>query len=242
VGSSIDSIVGRIAKGSDVRVLVSSWPQKFGLKYYHFTFEMKFRETFCMGHGCDLSEELALTKAVAEAVERWAFQSRSSALTTNGFAAHIDPLLAADNSLKELLERDAFLCHMISGAPMIEVSPDSSIYYEAILKMLYASSIELSCALAHTFDEFWCVRVQLSGNSNDFSGINISLGASRSSPEEALDKALLEAIPSIGYLRVQPQMLSPAGLQEFEDQPSLADFIVIHHRLSCECTSGAAAT
>lgn len=64
------------------------------------------------GRGSADSKDLAIIKAVAEAIERAV--CLQSLPTTNGVAAHIDLEQAKKNAQNELLERDLFLSHFLT--------------------------------------------------------------------------------------------------------------------------------
>lgn len=66
------------------------------------------------GFGADQSEDHALVKAAAEALERYACRI-TSVPTSNGVAAHTDFVQAAKNAASELVERDQLLCRFHSG-------------------------------------------------------------------------------------------------------------------------------
>lgn len=77
------------------------------------------------GYGEAEYELIALQKAIAEGFERAVFRalqrSEHKALTTNGWAAHLDPVRARHAALEEVLERDAVLVHWLTRRPMNEV-------------------------------------------------------------------------------------------------------------------------
>lgn len=69
------------------------------------------------GRGHATTKDVAVQKALAEAVERaMCLQHLES---TNGVAAHYDLELAKKNALNELLERDLFLSHFLTKTPFI---------------------------------------------------------------------------------------------------------------------------
>jgi hypothetical protein len=73
--------------------------------------------------GAAPSEDLALLKAFSEAIERSVFLNEGS-VTSNGFAAHLTRSEARSNALNELIERDLFLCHFLTGTPFTALRRD----------------------------------------------------------------------------------------------------------------------
>lgn len=71
------------------------------------------------------TRELAITKAVAEFVERCALidfsNKRSDIKSSNGWAAHTENRSAEANAIRELVERDAVLRHWYSRTPFFEI-------------------------------------------------------------------------------------------------------------------------
>lgn len=69
------------------------------------------------GWGAGATDDLALCKALAEALERAVLLS-TNAQNSSGFAAHLTPQGARQNALRELVERDLFLCHFYTRTPL----------------------------------------------------------------------------------------------------------------------------
>jgi hypothetical protein len=70
--------------------------------------------------------ELAMTKAVAELLERsalitWKIRNSSRALSSNGWAAHSSADAAKSAATLELIERDAALSHWYTATPFLEI-------------------------------------------------------------------------------------------------------------------------
>jgi ribosomal protein S12 methylthiotransferase accessory factor YcaO len=72
------------------------------------------------GRGQARTAALALSKATGEAVERWLVdrcRRRGELETSSGLAVHTTARRARDNARRELIERDLFLCHLLTGTP-----------------------------------------------------------------------------------------------------------------------------
>lgn len=74
------------------------------------------------GIGIDSNEELAFLKAFSESIER-SF-CKKLGMSSNGISAHWDEVDARKNSINELIERDIFLCHYLTGKPGKRISND----------------------------------------------------------------------------------------------------------------------
>lgn len=75
------------------------------------------------GWGFGDTADLALTKALAELFERIVLQEYQFA-TSNGFAAHSSVVDAGRNAIREMYERDLFLCHFLTRTPLSRRSDD----------------------------------------------------------------------------------------------------------------------
>lgn len=80
------------------------------------------------GWGYGESEDEALTKALAEAIERIVMQEYRFQ-TSNGLAAHMTFEDAAESALGELRERDLVLCHFYTRTPFVraEITSESGL-------------------------------------------------------------------------------------------------------------------
>ena len=84
--------------------------------------ELQLNGEFFRGSGAGPSDDLALCKGFAEALERGAVVA-SAKKSSNGFAAHLDSVLAKQLAIAELKERDLFLCHFLTKTPFIRIDP-----------------------------------------------------------------------------------------------------------------------
>ena len=81
----------------------------------------KDKKILC-GRGAAQDEDLALCKAFAEALERGALYD-SDYMISSGFAAHTSVDAVERNARHELVERDHFLCHFLTGTPFQIIHP-----------------------------------------------------------------------------------------------------------------------
>lgn len=99
------------------------------------------------GFASDTNPDMAIVKAYSEFIERFAYDQYSkinkNVKSSNGFAAHTDILLAKENSLKELIERDSFLMswigyhspHWPSDAEMKNIGANTILEYRPYFKI-----------------------------------------------------------------------------------------------------------
>lgn len=92
------------------------WPPALALDSYQFRAEINVEGRSFFGLGGADNKDAAVTKAVAEAIERYTVAEHRLD-TTNGVALHVDYSRAAAFATLELLERDAFLCHYLTNTP-----------------------------------------------------------------------------------------------------------------------------
>ena len=70
--------------------------------------------------GCAPTEDLALSKAISEVVERVSMVDHKFT-TSNGMAAHPDASSVKENASLELIERDFFLCHYLTSESFTKI-------------------------------------------------------------------------------------------------------------------------
>lgn len=172
-------------------------------KTYHratWTFEEPAMVT---GYGFDLDSNIAMTKAMVEALERLVVRS-SKIKTTNGMAAHFFPEPAARSAVLELVERDSYLGHWYGNiSPHFNKSIQSE-FGEISLYNLHSAlpGIHVSMAVLKFKD-----------------GHIIGLGSSDDALEASL-KATIEA-GAIFYGTMKSGM-TPLSLQDFSSRNSSA--------------------
>lgn len=103
-------------------------PKSFNIERHHdclsndlIHFSVTHPQLSSKGFGTHESEKVAIKIAINECLERQMFHELSNSLgakTSTGFAAHNTFEEAAEASLCELLERDAFLCTWLTKTPI----------------------------------------------------------------------------------------------------------------------------
>lgn len=88
------------------------WPQRFALNQLDYHFKFTYKEETYDGRGLAVSSEIALVKAIVEAIERTIID-KHQLNNSNGIAAHFDIVQATESALCELIERDVFLCNYL---------------------------------------------------------------------------------------------------------------------------------
>jgi hypothetical protein len=119
------------------------WVQDWFPKYNDF--KITLPDNLLSGRGVDADEDSALLKAFAELVERSVCLDYQ--IHSNGVAVHHDLSLAIENARKELIERDAILCHHLTGKPyFIDQKPRrfaelKSLLFDLGLDLAFAEAI-----------------------------------------------------------------------------------------------------
>lgn len=90
---------------------VSEWLPRFHDYQVNISLEGKSYQ----GHGIDQDEELAMIKALSEAIER-AICTKYN-INSTGVAVHSNIDEAISTAKRELIERDIFLCHFLTNKP-----------------------------------------------------------------------------------------------------------------------------
>jgi ribosomal protein S12 methylthiotransferase accessory factor YcaO len=115
----------------DLKVSTDSRPVGFRFSKHIVNIEAKFRDTDLVVCGEADSQELAVTKAVAELLERTAMKSwldqepGRKIETSNGFAAHTNAELARQSAIFERIERDAVLTQWYTATPFIQITEET---------------------------------------------------------------------------------------------------------------------
>jgi hypothetical protein len=104
----------------NLRVKVFNWTSRWAPGYFDCQVSIDALGSTFIGRSTSVSETMSLTKAISEAVERSAVVS-NGLVTSSGVAAHTQRDLAIENALFEIIERDSFLCHYLTGTPFHEV-------------------------------------------------------------------------------------------------------------------------
>lgn len=112
-------------KTLNLQIYEGKQAKKFTPGLYDFTVVFEYEGNIRFGSAEDYDRDLALEKACAEALERLAFYCEkarpgSPSVTSSGFAAHRTFNQASKRAINELIERDVFMCNVLSGAPLYE--------------------------------------------------------------------------------------------------------------------------
>lgn len=111
----------------NLELFTDSRPIGFRFNQYIVNIKADFRGTRFLVCGEDDSQELAITKAIAELLERTAMKSwidENPSLkieNSNGFAAHSTIELARENAIFERVERDAVLAQWYTATPFLQI-------------------------------------------------------------------------------------------------------------------------
>lgn len=112
----------------NLKVSVGSRPIGFRFSQSIFNIEADFNDVHIITCGEASSPDLAITKAIAELIERTAMiewsrtQARNFRMTSNGWAAHQTFANTRLNAICERIERDAVLAHWYSTTPFLQMS------------------------------------------------------------------------------------------------------------------------
>lgn len=115
----------------NLKLIAESRPAGFRFSKHIVNIEAGFRNTQFLVCGEADSQEQAITKAVAELLERSAMKNWVDENThleienSNGFAAHVSEHLAREAAIFERVERDAVLAQWYSATPFLLITPET---------------------------------------------------------------------------------------------------------------------
>ncbi len=175
-----------------------------------------FRSKKFIGRGSAFGKDLAMIKAFVEAFEG-ILVGEMKLKNSSGLAGHTNPLDAKLNSQRELIERDTFLCHFLTGLKF----PETTAYTELIESALNAFSkhkvtfsfYELS--LSKTLD--FSMVVASGASAKDPWGMIMST-AVESGYENAQLKAFIEASRAVSHKIFKNDPLA----KDIEEEPGFA--------------------
>lgn len=115
-----------LSKKDELNLKVKSytWGDEWLPGYKDFTIQLTFEGRDYTGRGTAAEESTAFIKAAMEAVERTLIRHNGVA-NSNGIALHIDENKAREKAMGELVERDRFFCHYLTGTPFKPVDLES---------------------------------------------------------------------------------------------------------------------
>lgn len=169
------------------------------------------------GFGSAASQDLALTKAAAEALERAVLRDNKFS-TSNGLAAHMSANLAMASAINELLERDSILCHFYGNQPYKRLPMDAvrSPFFNSLRSWYELRDISFSLFELGAKGALFVVDGR--HRSTDAFGFILG-GGHKSTREESVESAAFEATRQLAHLLERASM--PAkSLNEFLEIPA----------------------
>ncbi len=109
------------AASKSIRVEQGTWISEFFPTFADISATTNINGEEIAGSAFGENEDLALTKAIAEMLERAIIREHAFP-NSNGTAAHITAEAAAIHATQELQERDLFLCHFLTRTPFAAIS------------------------------------------------------------------------------------------------------------------------
>ncbi|HAZ13183.1 MAG: hypothetical protein A2X86_15980 [Bdellovibrionales bacterium GWA2_49_15] len=124
------------------------WVDDWFPGYFDFALSAQIDGRKFVGRGMADDEDTAFLKAFSEMVERvYCFYHK---IGSNGVAAHPRRDQAILNAKKELIERDAVLCHTLTNTPFLPVKAHDLNEYRSVEDNLAKRGISLNLAQAHS--------------------------------------------------------------------------------------------
>ena len=173
------------AKSLGLKVKKLSWGKYYLGGLYDFRIKTNLFGEDVWGVGIDTDEETAFLKAFSESIER--AYCIENEIRSNGVSVHWTVEDAKRNSLSELIERDVFLCHYLTGeaAKRVENSLVQEVNGTLSKRSCRVKVYQLSCVNQH------CVFLTV--GENGATGNIIGLGAAVDS-KTALQKSVVECL------------------------------------------------
>lgn len=152
------------------------------------------------GRGTDFDQNIALKKALSEAIERY-FLSTNRFPTSNGMAAHTSIPLATNSAKSELIERDLFFCHFLTGTPFFEIFPSDK-YLIPVKEHLNKSNVSIQFYSLGNIGHTECILCSISGLmcNNPFGYI---FGTAAGAFNDSVRSSFLEAIRNFANLKIE---------------------------------------
>lgn len=165
-----------------------------------------------IGRGTAKNIDLALTKALSEALER-AVAFTAGFKDSNGIAAHPCPEKAKENAKLELFERDRFLSHFYTKTPFKALKDEvvfSTTEFSDAIVSLRESGIEVQFFEAAPVSGYFISGCVFFGEKYDPYPFGMVLGMGSSSDQaESLEKSFIEGLRNISWISAEkPKALS----------------------------------
>lgn len=209
------------SKSLDLQVERLHWVNDWLPGYHDFCVTGKAFGRIFEGRGTDKNEEVAFYKSFSELVERiYCFGHK---LNSNGVATHVHKRQAVANAKKELIERDAILCHYLTKNSFQRhenfLIPNE---FEELSSRLKKDGITLNFGWAHSISDNYHVAICHADGGEHF-GTLCGFGCNESSVH-SIESAILECMINVvahlnGNLDLLP--LSPNELYELNSAKGL---------------------
>jgi hypothetical protein len=207
--TGINKWVLKNARSAGISIEHATWTREVLPEITDILVSIQYNGESIHGWGADRQEELALTKAFAEATERVVVHEQKMT-NSNGLAAHTDPTLACELAVNELQERDLFLCHYLTRTPFVRIfSPENK--YPELEAWLVMGGIKQN--FFHLGNQG--IVYLLDGRSAQIPfGFIISISR-KNSAAEATDSAVISASRTAHRLYSKHRTLQTLTLNEF---------------------------
>ncbi|TDP53131.1 YcaO-like family protein [Bacteriovorax stolpii] len=181
--------------------------------YFDYRVELRIDEFLCKGRGVNTSKDLALTSALAEAIERYAIKF-NSINSSNGISLHSNQSEARLNAKLELIERHYVMAYSLGH---IENNNIHSLAYAQIaptIKALNFFGVEFSFLKLNS-EKYYTVLCQASGLQCK-KPFGLCFGsATKISLEKAIEKSFFEAlINTVAHINLNIQAISEDDFQK----------------------------
>lgn len=165
--------------------------------YFEFVVRFKINGQMFEGRSISKSRKLAFEKSCSEMISRavWTFSGQGE--TDSGVSAHPNEVQAKKNSKLELLERDIFLCHLLTSQPFTRLSReerkqvDQKVLKSSLLPGLKVDVEFAKLPISKSLSTVCCVF--RGGGHKDKFGLILGLGTSNDF-SLACQKAYFEAL------------------------------------------------
>jgi hypothetical protein len=175
-------------------VVELTWARSLATPLYDFAATYEHEGKCYEGRGTSFDRDLALAKACAEALERWAMHEQGHT-SSNGLALHICAEQAQELARRELWERDSFLARHLSRAHAWEplAAENSSERFLGVLRLLEAQGVECLFSIWQEAGLFGVACSAWGEQASRPFGVVVGLGTGTTAIE-AHEKAAFEAL------------------------------------------------
>lgn len=188
-----------------IEILELTWPRKWAPHLYDYSVQMSFHNRKLEGRGTSSHQKKALSKAFTELYERCCLVDNHLS-HSNGLAAGTTTDMAHNNAICELYERDLFLSHFLSRAPMVQIDNEKRLTQSPTPTLQSLKALAAQCgASAHVFSmgriqNFYGVAVFVFGlTATPQFGLTLGLGC-HSLLHMAANTAAMESIRKLAWI------------------------------------------